>query len=507
LISRRRQQEDFQKGLETIVKGNAHAQTKAEWEEKATAACVNANIKLKTDALRAQYKERLALRQQRLCDLLSAEQAQYEQEIRDLEETPEQRKEKLAQKALALKKEREEQREKVVQEKLYQQWRAGEDELRAEDSRLFGLQMLQTRDDQCFDKLKAEAQEKIDEEVFEALTQENYKKMLDREMKEKETNAVRDAKTKKILTEQVALKAERVQKERDTAIAERKALAERFRVESEQEKLDRIREIEEARQKRATMDAFIRSQRGKREKEDAEERAEDKQWIASVLAREREVEKREQMEREKQQRENKEFRAALELEMQRKAHSDKELEEMQEAERLAQWRKREAVWEAEEDARFQLLQEVFADREAQLALKAKQREEIYEELARERDEIQREEERQAEIQQRKEEAEKFVRLRQQEELFRQMDFHQMQRQREQQILAIEKRKADLAEERLQKALEAERQKQKEVQNVILKNRAEREATRTAELSGVVNKANAASAGAGGAKLVAPWEKG
>merc|ERR1711998_605493 len=67
--------------------------------------------------------------------------------------------------------------------------------------------------------------------------------------------------------------------------------------------------------------------------------------------------------------------------------------------------------------------------------------------------------------------EELVMKRHQEELFRQMDFHQVQRHRELQQHAIEQRQAMIAEEKLQRALEAEKKKQHQMAEDIFSKRA------------------------------------
>merc|ERR1711977_351992 len=79
----------------------------------------------------------------------------------------------------------------------------------------------------------------------------------------------------------------------------------------------------------------------------------------------------------------------------------------------------------------------------------------------------------------------LLRKRHQEELFRQMDFHQVQCHRELQQHAIEQRQAMITEEKLQRALASEKEKQKDVAEEIVRRR----------------QANLQKSG-----VVAPWEK-
>lgn len=73
----------------------------------------------------------------------------------------------MARRAFALKKKREDERHQFVQEKLYQQWREGIDELRAQDAKLFELQVTFERAVQVDEK---EEREKDGTRIWEIST-------------------------------------------------------------------------------------------------------------------------------------------------------------------------------------------------------------------------------------------------------------------------------------------------------------------------------------------------
>merc|ERR1711988_683814 len=105
-----------------------------------------------------------------------------------------------------LKKKREAGRQNVVQEKLYQQWREGIDELRQADSKLFELQTLAARDRQVEEKEERDQAERSENAVFEALWQEGYHAKVEREEREKELKQERNEQAKKTLETQLYLK-------------------------------------------------------------------------------------------------------------------------------------------------------------------------------------------------------------------------------------------------------------------------------------------------------------
>merc|ERR1712196_280734 len=145
---------------------------------------------------------------------------------------------------------------------------------------------------------------------------------------------------------------------------------------------------------------------------------------------------------------------------------------MQFEEQEKRWQKRYAQWEIEEMARRNLLEEVYADRARQVEIKQEARQAMIADRLSERNLLIEENARLEEMEAEKQHAEALVRKRHQEELFRQMDFHQVQRHRELQQHAIEQRQAMISEEKLQRALEAERAKQRQMGVDIFTKRAE-----------------------------------
>merc|ERR1712217_952615 len=69
------------------------------------------------------------------------------------------------------------------------------------------------------------------------------------------------------------------------------------------------------------------------------------------------------------------------------------------------------------------------------------------------------------------EGEILVAKRHQEELFRQMDFHQVQRHRQLQQHAIEQRQAAIAEEKIRRAVAAEKDTAKRIMSEVMEKRA------------------------------------
>merc|ERR550537_179271 len=129
------------------------------------------------------------------------------------------------------------------------------------------------------------------------------------------------------------------------------------------------------------------------------------------------------------------------------------------------------------------MEEVYTDRAEQVQLKEKVRDYVKTEVIEDRKRVDSEVERLEAIEKERATTEALVRKRHQEELFREMDYHQVQRHRQLQQHAIEQRQAMIAEEKYQRAMDAEKAKALEI---------------TKEIMNVREKAKA--------KTLAPWEK-
>lgn len=149
---------------------------------------------------------------------------------------------------------------------------------------------------------------------------------------------------------------------------------------------------------------------------------------------------------------------------------------MQAEESERQWQKRYAQWEKEELARRGLMEEVYTDRAEQVRLKQEMRDALKEEVSNERENILKEVGRLEGIEEQREKAEALVAKRHQEELFRQMDFHQVQRHRQLQQHAIEQRQAAIAEEKIRRAVKQEKETSTRIMKEVMEKRAQQRST-------------------------------
>ncbi|CAD7945747.1 unnamed protein product [Amoebophrya sp. A120] len=449
---------------EHLVEGNldqVRVEQKAHWENKSSETIRNNRVKNKVKELLATQRDAaIHERRKKLSALFYKEKDQYEAELAELTRPdPAKGMQKMKDRAAELKNRRETEREQLVKEKLYQQWRQSIDELRTQDAKLFELQVTFERGIQKDEKAEADAQERREAAIYDALWQEGYHAKIEREIREKEMRAGLTAKMAATLQEQILLKEKGELEEAEILEKERAEMRQQW-ANAEREAAELVeRSAAVAKEERKKVDAFKKIIEEENAKEEAQNKLMDKQFVLSVLKKEKELAEKEEADKALQKKKVLEFNEKLKMDMNRKAESDAELVRLQNEEQERQWQKKFAKYEAEENARRALLVDVYAGRMEQIELKNEVRDRQKAEILAERARVENEITRLEGIDQERARAEAILKKRHQEELFRQMDFHQVQRHRELQQHMIEQRQALIAEERFRQAKEAEADKQ------------------------------------------------
>ena len=138
--------------------------------------------------------------------MLTTEEMEMIAIVRSQEETAEDRNQRIAQRAAQLKADREAERKAFVDAKLEERWRSSVDELRQADAKLWQLETLSVIEQQINEKKTSEQREQEENQVYEAMWQEDYREKLAWELREREARAASHANVKKILDSQVAQK-------------------------------------------------------------------------------------------------------------------------------------------------------------------------------------------------------------------------------------------------------------------------------------------------------------
>ncbi|KAF4687561.1 hypothetical protein FOZ60_003781 [Perkinsus olseni] len=469
IVQRQKQERLYEERVSAAVESSS-LQKLAEWENKGGQLYRKQRVNACIADLRKRRQLFLHHRRAKLSELLKREEAMYAKELEERRETAEQQNEKLRERALKLKAEREEERMAIAEEKEYQRWRASLDELRQADHELFALEVVATRDQQLTEKEDVKKMEKEEEAIYDRLWQEGYKTKVVRELAQEQIKAARTALAKETLDEQMKLKKAE-EKDKSRALEQEREYMKSVWKEVED---DKRRTAEEAAAKniedRRRMDEYALQNKRARDAEKEREKQQDRQFILNVLASEKKLAEKEAMERALRMKQEHEFNEALKAEMALRAKSGEELARLEDEEAERQWQKRFAQWEAEREARLELLKEVYEDREKQVELHDRLRQRRREEVEGERRQID------ADV-------EEFYKLSEERKVFEerarkehaQTLARQMQEAREKEAEAQREIERELEEQRrrdeeLAAAISVEKERQKGIEREIFRHR-------------------------------------
>lgn len=377
--------------LESKLKSEFQSKFFAEWEAK-TQSRIDFNQQLKEmDRMQASHFQNLEARRQRLAELYITEQEQWDKEIASLQETQEQRAERLSVAAFEMRKRREDARQEQVNRLKRQAFQANCDELRLARTELRAAQVSHERQmqRQWAAERRAEA-EKADQWYVEQANRDGAA-YAEEQAAAKSAQFEADTALRATLAQQIE-EQERFRKRKlEAEAAEDAALQEHHQLLRQREK------DKESRRQRETAEMFalnraanleqqqLRAQRAK------EERVREEELVAELM-RQIEEEKVEQAKVKQQAKERLERqRAMLERQMQMMAESESHLEQLWVEESRRQWAKREAQWAKERELRDQLLRQCFEERALQIQLKQelaqREKEEAAAEAARYKEEL------------------------------------------------------------------------------------------------------------------------
>ena len=151
-IENRRAQEDKVNGLKTQLRQEFQYRELASFENKGKKVAERNYINSRLAEMKARRNKDLEQKRETLRDLLNREDAQYQAEIKGMEETPEQTRQKMIARVAQLKAEKEALRQQFVAEKMEKRFREGADELRKMESELGEIKTKHLRDIQMMEK-------------------------------------------------------------------------------------------------------------------------------------------------------------------------------------------------------------------------------------------------------------------------------------------------------------------------------------------------------------------
>mmetsp|Transcript_2981 Transcript_2981/g.4283 ORF Transcript_2981/g.4283 Transcript_2981/m.4283 type:complete len:476 (-) Transcript_2981:1321-2748(-) len=429
-LTRRRQQDAQLHSIDQYVKESSKLKLTSDWENRT-------DERLKNQCERNRSKEEKELKQQLLEHRRSKLQALYQSELEswrqaialNKNETPEERIERIREKAYRLKEQRERERQQYVAECYERQWRDACDDARTIDSKAQLEKLMIDRKNTVQAKRGVDAKEKAAE--AEAL-RISAQKLREQEEKEEAARAEKNASLRRALDEQVTY----VNECRNTLAKDKEreemALLERWRSEEEDDKRQQTMTVLEAQKRGLEAVKFNQIRLEEKRKADNLERMKDNVLLQHAMAKEKNEIAQEVQKKEHAQESTRQYTRFLRDQMIREKANTSTIDAIRAEEMEKIWIKRDQELLARANARSRLMHEVQEGRIEQMHLKQAAREAEAKSLSEEARETMLKLAAQEEEEARRREETKAATVRNTEQIKAQMDHKQTQKEKENQ---------------------------------------------------------------------------
>ncbi|KAJ3278173.1 Cilia- and flagella-associated protein 53 [Borealophlyctis nickersoniae] len=365
ITNRRREEHNRQKMLEQT---QYYAQTSAQshFEASTTAAIRRSHILRRFEELKSQELGKLEERREKLRQLLRQDEERYRAELLNKEETRESRVEMMRARMNELKSKREEERKRIVEEKLLQKWRNECDDLRAIESRILEKEVAEARSEQLLEHAEKAAIAAQEKKYYDELWELDRQKKIQREEEDRaRTKAMNEAMVATLDEQLHMLKIQAREEERL-----KQEEAELMRQDHEMQILEheraQLRKLQDQRQVRLELDMFNRAKIQQRQLQ-IKEALEMDMKIVNEFFRLDEKEREDKSRRKEELRKEMQLYREHLLEQKRiEREREKEIEKLHKEEEDKLWRLRAEKWRKEQLARDRLMEEVLSGRKEQL---------------------------------------------------------------------------------------------------------------------------------------------
>eukprot|EP00697_Spironema_sp_BW2_P008487 gnl/Spiro4/23096_TR11420_c0_g1_i1.p1 gnl/Spiro4/23096_TR11420_c0_g1~~gnl/Spiro4/23096_TR11420_c0_g1_i1.p1 ORF type:complete len:521 (+),score=169.17 gnl/Spiro4/23096_TR11420_c0_g1_i1:82-1563(+) len=365
-IMKNLQREDFRLHVERLNKQDNMYGEVARWEHRAIQKANADDFMARFNRLKEQANRNLLSRRQKLRELLGAEKESYSAAMLALQETVEERRDRMLLHAKLLHEEGERERANTARGLMHRRWREGCDELRGRDTRLNNYRVRDDRDAQLREQAASRQVEREREAKLDAMWLHDYQAKQNRHQLERARKKELDADMTAGLDYQ--RREHELQAEADEA--ERAEEAALLTAQWDLDNLQAQRREAERRvamaEKRMTLDNFNKSQRAVRAAARAEERAQDLALIKAYVDAETEKDLRESADRARIREEANRYRQYLLEQMRKDEDFERRLDNMRKAQQDQEFAKEQERWDREAAARKRLMDEVINVRKIQI---------------------------------------------------------------------------------------------------------------------------------------------
>ena len=355
------------------------------WEEKTKRIIEKKQFREKQNQFNQQHQKFLDMRRKKLSDLLQSEEKQYINEIIMNQETPEQVRHKMEQKLIALKTQRETERQELVKKLQEKRFMDSADELRKNEAEAFAVSCYLEQENQMLDKMKKREKEKKEEEAYVKLNQYDNLKKIEKEKLDLIAKKEKERQTYDFLKWQREQQEAALKKANELNEIEKARLQEQWRRDEESEENDKQQKLLMNKQVYRDIEEFNRKEEIERKKKSDYEKIKDKELVDSIVEKEKALDNLDKLEKERKIKEFYQNKKYLEYIMNQKKEAEAWMDKIAQDEADRDYKKKQEQWMKEEAKRIELLKQVYKEREKSVMFKKNLREEEKKQIAKERD--------------------------------------------------------------------------------------------------------------------------
>ena len=355
------------------------------WEEKTKRIIEKKQFREKQNQFNQQHQKFLDMRRKKLSDLLQSEEKQYINEIIMNQETPEQVRHKMEQKLIALKTQRETERQELVKKLQEKRFMDSADELRKNEAEAFAVSCYLEQENQMLDKMKKREKEKKEEEAQVKLNQYDNLKKIEKEKLDLIAKKEKERQTYDFLKWQREQQEAALKKANELNEIEKARLKEQWRRDEESEENDKQQKLLMNKQVYRDIEEFNRKEEIERKKKSDYEKIKDKELVDSIVEKEKALDNLDKLEKERKIKEFHQNKKYLEYIMNQKKEAEAWMDKIAQDEADRDYKKKQEQWMKEEAKRIELLKQVYKEREKSVMFKKNLREEEKKQIAKERD--------------------------------------------------------------------------------------------------------------------------
>lgn len=336
---------------------------KAKWENKANIISEQNESKRKFQQFHDQRKQFMDIRRKKLSDLLKREEEAYRLEIISIQETPNQVRLKMETKLKNLLEVKEKERLELVEKLNERKFYADADELRKNDSEAFAIECYLEQENQMLDKLRKKQFDKQEEEIYVKLNELDIKRKAELEQKQLEEIDKKKKETHNYLEWQKIQMAAQEKRNKELLQLENDRIKTQWVSDNNREQQEKIDRVIKNKEVYKNIQEFNRVEEEVRKKRSDIEKAKDRELIDAIVNKEKGLDEIDRKEKERKKSEFFQNKKYLEYVMNQKKEAELWMDQIVANEADKKWKKDQENWMKQENARIELLKQVYKERE------------------------------------------------------------------------------------------------------------------------------------------------